>query len=114
MRLFRMITVITAMVFLSIISAQAYPVANSFQFPLDSYVVNCNELGTKDKCVQNGKYHLGEDASAKAPNKVYAIADGEIKWAKYHAPTYNSDGVLLYKNYGGLIIIEHTTLIINI
>jgi hypothetical protein len=71
-------------------------IIDNLQAPLNNYVVPCNHLGTKDTCVENGKWHLGEDANASAGTDVYAIGYGTIKRAQTQA------------GYGGMYIIEHT------
>src|SRR3989338_6763203 len=65
--------------------------ANSFQYPLSSYQVGCNDFwGT---CVK--AWHLGEDVSALAGTPVYAPADGTVKHVNVRA------------QYGNVIVIEH-------
>ena len=84
----------------------AYEVANDFVFPLDNYFVGCNKLG--GTCYK--PWHLGEDIDAPAKTLVKAVANGIVKHAQYHPPTYNADGSINTKNYGGMYIIEHTLL----
>ncbi len=71
-------------------------VAESFQYPLEGYVVSGYEFGEN----VNGKYHLGEDVIKPAGTKVYACGNGVVKLANNE---HSGKG-----NYGGLIIVEHT------
>lgn len=90
MRLLARLVFITLTIFGGI--AYAYPVADSFRFPLDNYSVGCNPYwGT---CVKS--WHLGEDASAVATTPAKAPANGIVKEARYAS------------GYGGLYVIEHT------
>ncbi|MBU1998196.1 MAG: peptidoglycan DD-metalloendopeptidase family protein, partial [Candidatus Omnitrophica bacterium] len=83
-----------------------FQVAQTFQFPLENYYVPCNDVGTKDECVKNDKWHLGEDASAKSGVTVYSIGNGVVKHAGDHPLKYDSSGNII-RNYGGMYIIEH-------
>jgi len=75
----------------------AYQVADSFSFPLDSYVVGSNCFGRYGLVIAKN-WHLGEDATAVAGTNVKTIAKGIVKDARTHT------------GYGGMYIIEHTLL----
>jgi len=72
-----------------------YDIADSFRFPLNSYVLGCNPFW--GVCVK--PWHTGEDSTATAGTSVYAPSNGEVKHAQYHSGD---------KNYGGMYIIEFT------
>lgn len=80
----------------------AVQTADSFRFPLDNYPVNdgCRNFGWYGDWDGNGtsEYHLADDACAPAGTDVYAVANGEVKWAGsyYSCP-----------DWIGLIVIEH-------
>jgi len=96
--------VVVSMFFMSIDTAVAYPVTDTVRYPLDSYVVVGNCFGAYNK-IGNSKWHLGDDCTAVAGTKVYAISNGIVRHANYHGP-YWKDGKY-FRNYGGMYIIEH-------
>ena len=51
--------------------------------------------------------HLGVDISAKAGTKVFAIGRGVVVYSKLHAGEFSTDGKILRRNWGGIIIIAH-------
>jgi len=69
-----------------------YPQAWSFQFPLADYQVTGYRFDDK---VNDKQQHAGEDAHGDPGTSVYAMADGDIKYA-------SSTG-----DYGGVVVIEH-------
>lgn len=91
---------------LDLYSVYAYDMADTLQFPLDSYSTMENIRGTYN-AVGNNKYHLGEDVHASATTRVYAIGNGKVMHAKDHPSKRDSRGNLI-RNYGGMYIIEHT------
>lgn len=75
------------------LEAQDYPVADSFQYPLDNYIPG-SYLG---RSFANPRNHLGEDVKGDPSTPVRAIANGRlIRSAR------NSQG------YGQVVVIEHT------
>lgn len=95
--------------FVIVVSAWGIVFANgisSMMLPLDNYIVNCNIFWST--C--NGAYHLGEDAYASVGDVVYSAADGIVVHAKYHAPTKDAVTGEIRKNYGGMVMIEHSLL----
>jgi hypothetical protein len=74
-------------------AVQAYEIADSFQNPLDNYVVTGYRFGN----AVGSLYHAGEDLKAAHPDPVRAIANGVLRQSKEY-----SDG------YGNVVVIEHT------
>ncbi|OGY52884.1 MAG: hypothetical protein A3B15_01805 [Candidatus Buchananbacteria bacterium RIFCSPLOWO2_01_FULL_45_31] len=91
---------------ISINQAWPYLVADTVRYPLDNYVVGSNYFG-RYNLLGNNKWHLGDDASAIAGTNVYAIGNGIVRHAAYHPPSYDANGLLVSRNYGGMYIIEH-------
>ena len=73
----------------------AYQTADTFRFPLDSYVVGSNHFWTYN-LIGNNKWHLGEDSTAAANTTVRSIGNGIVRRAQVQG------------GYGGTYIIEHT------
>jgi hypothetical protein len=97
---FSLLLLAVAMFCIMTTAAQA-ATADSFQSPLDSYVINNYAIAGGNN--QFGKwlpskslYHAGEDLSAVPLTPVYAIANGQVKFAR--------EGV---GGYGQAVVIEH-------
>ncbi len=71
--------------------------ADSFQNPLGSYVINGNRFGQYLGSSYSNPYHAGEDLKANPLTPVYAIANGQVKEAK--------EGV---QGYAQVVVTEHT------
>ncbi len=78
-------------------TASAYATADSFQNPLNSYVVTGYSYG---QYLWSGLYHSGEDLKAVKYERVRAIANGKVVFRK-NGP--NRDGC----GYGQVVVIEH-------
>ncbi len=79
-------------------AAQAYPMADSFQSPMASYVVNdAWRFGQNEG---NGVYHAGEDLQAIAlTTEVRAIANGRVVYVQKNSAA---------GGYGQAVVVEHT------
>ena len=76
-------------------AVSGYPIADGLRFPLENYNIGNNCFGAYG-LVEEGKWHLGEDANAPAGTPVYAVGNGKIMHAQSHT------------GYGGMYIIEMT------
>ena len=92
-------SLIKALVIVSMVAIKgySYQIADSFQKPLDNYVVGQNIFGAYNIVKDYPIRHLGEDSVASANTSVYAIANGQVKFTGFTG------------GYGGTIIIEHDT-----
>lgn len=72
----------------------AYPIADTLQYPLDSYIVGANHFGAYD-LVRANSWHLGDDVAATAGTSVFAAGNGVVRRAQ------------IQNGYGGTYIIEH-------
>lgn len=95
--------ILLAVAILSIMTTavQAYEMADSFRNPLASYVINNYDIAGGNNrfgvyLPSLGLYHAGEDLKADPLTPVYAIANGQVKFAR--------EGV---GGYGQAVVIEH-------
>ena len=51
--------------------------------------------------------HLGIDIDVPAGTEVFSIGRGVVVYSKLHAGEFSSDGKILKRNWGGIIIIAH-------
>jgi murein DD-endopeptidase MepM/ murein hydrolase activator NlpD len=83
-------------------AAQAYEIADTFQNPMASYVINNYDIdGGNNRfgvfLPSLGLYHSGEDLKANPLTPVYAIANGKVAQSQVGA-----------KGYGQVVVLEHT------
>lgn len=72
-----------------------YTAADTFQFPLQNYLVTGYQFGQE---TSPGSYHLGEDADGSRSTPVYAAGNGYVQKIFFNTEC---------KNYGTAVIIEH-------
>ena len=78
-------SLIKALVIVSMVAIKgySYQIADSFQKPLDNYVVGQNIFGASNIVKDYPIRHLGEDSVASANTSVYAIANGQVKFTGF-------------------------------